>query len=195
MKRLFLYTTTAILGLSLAACNTDVKKNDVAANTENKVELEKPVPPAVVIPEGYKLYKSGALNKEWKLSMIYPEKASVDVVGNQVMVKYSGEDNSFYGGLTDGFNMTVSIVNNEDSQKYIQNTTPELIGNYEMFKYKAPNSLGMQVDHYLVKINTEDETESAYVDVALAVKGKDSKEYNTMILDILETMQWEKAAV
>lgn len=192
MKRLFLYTTSAVLGLSIAACNTDVKNTDVAENTQTEVKIEKPEPPALVVPEGYELYKSGTLNKEWKLTMIHPEKASVDVVGNQLMVKYSGENNSFYGGLTDGFNMTVSIVNNEDSQKHIKSSTPELIGNYEMFKYSAPNSLGLQVEHYLVKITNDEEAEDTYIDVALAVKGDDSKAYKAMIHDILETMEWEK---
>ena len=191
MKRLFLYTTTALLAVSIFACTSSDKKQDLAENTK-EVKTEKPEPPAAVVPEGYEIYKSGTLNKEWKLTLVYPEKASVDVIGSQVMIKYSGEDNSFYGGLTDGFNMTMTIVNNEDSQKSIANTTPQVIGNYEMYKFKSANSLGLQVDHYLVNLNTEDTTSTNFVDIALAVKGDKSADYDAMIVDILENMQWER---
>ena len=43
-----------------------------------------------------------------------------------------------------------------------------------------------------MKITNDEEAEDTYIDVALAVKGDDSKAYKTMIHDILETMEWEK---
>lgn len=193
MKRLFLYTSSALLTLAITACNTDAKKQDLA-QTKTEVKLEKPQPPEEVIPEGYKLYKSSTLINDWKVSLLHPDRASVDASGSQLSVKYSGEDNSFYGGLTDGFIMNMTMLNNSDSEKHIKNNTPEKIGDYDVYTYQAPNSIGTaQVDHYLIRITPEDETEAVYADFATAIKGKLSSEYETMIEKIFESMTWTKA--
>ena len=128
------------------------------------------------------------------MSLLHPDRASVDASGSQLSVKYSGEDNSFYGGLTDGFIMNMTMLNNSDSEKHMKNNTPEKIGDYDVYTYQAPNSIGTaQVDHYLIRITPEDETEAVYADFATAIKGKLSSEYETMIEKIFESMTWTKA--
>ncbi|MFD2828801.1 hypothetical protein ACFSYG_20145 [Leeuwenhoekiella polynyae] len=194
MKRLVVYTSSVLLTLAITACNTDAKKQDLA-ETKTEVKLEKPQPPEEIIPEGYELYKSSKLLNDWKVSLLHPDRASVDATGTQLSIKYSGEDNSFYGGLTDGFIMSMTMMNNEDSEKHINNNTPEKMGDYDVYKYQAPNSIGSaQVDHYLVKITPENDSEAVYADFATAVKGKSTSEYETMIKEIFKSMKWYKTS-
>lgn len=194
MKKLILYTGLSLSLAFFTACGEQTSKNDLAENEQN-IEIEKPEAPVEeTVPEGYEMYKSPNLNDQWKLSFIHPERASVDAAGNGLTVKYSGEDNSFYGGLTDGFIMNMTWMNAEEAQKHIGSKAPEEAGDYNLYRYKAPNSIGSaQVDHILVEIEEPADTESegVYVDFATSVRGKTQSEYQAMIDEIVESMKWE----
>ena len=195
MKRLFIYTSTALLSLAVFACNSTSSKKDLA---ENKVveQVKKPEPPEIVVPEGFELYKSANLMDGWQLNFLHPERASVEGAGNQLTIRYSGDDNSFYGGLTDGFIVSMTMSNDEALQKKIENSTPEVIGEYEVYSYRAMNSIGSaQVDHYLIQLTEAGDSQPVYADFSMAVKGDSEKEYNALIKEIFESMSWIKTTV
>jgi len=195
MKRLFIYTSAALLSLAVFACNSTSSKKDLA---ENKVveQVKKPEPPEIVVPEGFELYKSANLMDGWQLNFLHPERASVEGAGNQLTIRYSGDDNSFYGGLTDGFIVSMTMSNDEALQKKIENNTPEVIGEYEVYSYRAMNSIGSaQVDHYLIQLTEAGDSQPVYADFSMAVKGDSEKEYNALIKEIFESMSWIKTTV
>ena len=195
MKRLFIYTSAALLSLAVFACNSTSSKKDLA---ENKVveQVKKPEPPEIVVPEGFELYKSANLMDGWQLNFLHPERASVEGAGNQLTIRYSGDDNSFYGGLTDGFIVSMTMSNDEALQKKIENSTPEVIGEYEVYSYRAMNSIGSaQVDHYLIQLTEAGDSQPVYADFSMAVKGDSEKEYNALIKEIFESMSWIKTTV
>ena len=81
----------------------------------------------------------------------------------------------------------------DEAQKRVNSTNSETLGNYSAYRYQAPNSIGSaQVDHILVKIDDKPEAEATYVDFATSVRGKSQSEYEKIMLDILETMEWEQ---
>ena len=195
MKRLFIYTSTALLSLAVFACNSTSSKKDLA---ENKVveQVKKPEPPEIVVPEGFELYKSANLMDGWQLNFLHPERASVEGAGNQLTIRYSGDDNSFYGGLTDGFIVSMTMSNDEALQKKIENSTPEVIGEYEVYSYRAMNSIGSaQVEHYLIQLTEAGDSQPVYADFSMAVKGDSEKEYKVLIKEIFESMSWIKTTV
>ena len=196
MKRLFIYTSTAILSLALFACNTNTAKNDLARNEVVEQQPQKPEPPEILVPEGYDLYKSPNLMNGWKLNFLHPEHASVEGKGNQLTIRYTGEDNSFYGGLTDGFIVSMTISTDEALEQRIENNTPEKMGDYEVYSYRALNSIGSaQVDHYLIQLTKAGDSQPVYADFSMAIKGDSEKEYKALIEEIFESMSWTKTRV
>ena len=197
MKRLLIYTGTAIFSLAILACNTQTTKKDLAENKPAETELTKPQPPAEeVVPEGYEVYKSPSLMKGWKLSFLHPERASVEGSGTQMIIRYTGEDNSFYGGLTDGFIVSMTMSNDEALEQKIENNIPEKMGEYEVYSYRALNSIGSaQVDHYLIQLNASGDSQPVYADFSMAVKGDSDAEYKAMIQEIFESMTWSQETV
>lgn len=195
MRKLILYTGISLSLAFFTACDQNESQKDLAEN-KSEIPVEKPEPPAEeLIPEGYELYKSPKMNGQWNLSFLHPERASVEAAGNGLTIKYSGEDNSFYGGLTDGFIMNMTWMDTEEATRHLNTKNAEEMGNYTVYRYKAPNSIGSaQVDHILVPIEESTKGEASYVDFATSVRGKSQAEYNAMIVAILESMQWESVA-
>lgn len=195
MRKLILYTGISLSLAFFTACDEKESKKDLAEN-KTETKIEKPEPPVEeIIPEGYEVYKSPKMNEQWNLSFMHPDRASVEAAGNGLTIKYSGEDNSFYGGLTDGFIMNMTWMNAEEANTHIIAKNSEEMGDYTVYRYKAPNSIGSaQVDHILVPIKESPDTETAYVDFATSVRGKSKAAYNDMITDILESMRWEPVA-
>ena len=147
-------------------------------------------------PEGYDLYKSPNLMNGWKLNFLHPEHASVEGKGNQLTIRYTGEDNSFYGGLTDGFIVSMTMSTDEALKQRIENNTPEKMGDYEVYSYRALNSIGSaQVEHYLIQLTEAGDSQPVYAVFSMAVKGDSEKEYKALIKEIFESMSWTKTKI
>ena len=90
----------------------------------------------------------------------------------------------------------MTMSNDEALEQKIENNTPEKMGEYEVYSYRALNSIGSaQVDHYLIQLNASGDSQPVYADFSMAVKGDSDAEYKAMIQEIFESMTWLQETV